>query len=44
MVGISSPFWWFNGNEQRQINCAQILNLTFLKLLSFALDKNRGSE
>lgn len=34
---------WFN-SDSRQISCGQVLNMTFLKLLSFAVDRHRGRE
>jgi hypothetical protein len=42
-VGDLMPLEWMNGKE-RQISCGQVLNMTFLRLLSFAIDKSRGSE
>jgi hypothetical protein len=40
-VGDALPDWI--SSRERQISCGQVLNMTFLKLISFAVDKNRGS-
>ena len=42
LVGEFMPQWF--DSESRQISCGQVLNMTFLKLLSFAIDRHRGGE
>lgn len=42
LVGDVMPEWL--GSGARQISCGQVLNMTFLKLISFAVDRHRGSE
>lgn len=37
------PIDWLK-NSSRQVHCSQLLNMTFLKLLSYSIDKKKGSE
>lgn len=42
-VGEYMPFQ-FLGSRGKPLSCGQNLNMTFLKLLSFAIDLKRGDE